>query len=141
MVDRSRVAAILNGLRCALRDLDRYAGTVSAERLACDPDVQNMVLHAIYRAAQASIDLAHHIIAEEGLELPATYRAGFATLASAAWIDGELAGRLAGWAGLRNVIAHAYVDVAFARVHAALGERDDLHRFAAAMARRISAGS
>ena len=130
---------ILDGLRSALRDLDRYADAVSAERLASDPDSQNTVLHAIYRAVQASIDLAHHIIAEEGLEVPATYRAAFASLASGAWIDGELTGRLAGWAGLRNVIAHAYVEVDFARVHAALGERDDLRSFATAMARRIDA--
>jgi len=137
MVDRARAVALLDALRAALVDLDRYAGTVDAARLRTDPDAQNMVLFAMYRAVQACIDLAHHIVADEGLRVPAGYRAAFESLREAGWVDDDLAARLAGWAGLRNVIAHGYVRIDFDRIHAALAERGDLAALAAVVAARV----
>jgi len=138
LVDKARAVRLLDALRAALRDLDRYAGSVTAAQLKSDGDCQNMVLYAIYRAVQACIDLAHHIVSDQGLTVPATYRAVFDSLRAAGWIDADLAVRLAGWAGLRNVIAHSYVDIDLDRVHAALLERDDLHAYATTLADRIA---
>jgi uncharacterized protein YutE (UPF0331/DUF86 family) len=49
---------------------------------------------------------------------------------------------MAGWAGLRNIIVHLYLDVDHVRLHEVLvNELDDLLEFAAALARTISRSS
>ena len=130
---------LLDAIRAALADLDRYAATLDATRLQHDRDAQNMVLHAMYSAVQAAIDLAYHVVADEGLPIPPTYRAGFESLREAGWLADDLAGRLAGWAGLRDIIAHGYLKIDFNRIHAALHERNDLRDFVATMATRLAA--
>jgi len=74
-------------------------------------------------AAQGCIDLAHHIVADDGLRVPQTYRAAFDSLLEAGWIEPDLAARLASWAGLRNVIAHGYLAIDLKLVCAAIAER------------------
>jgi uncharacterized protein YutE (UPF0331/DUF86 family) len=76
-------------------------------------------------------------VADEGLRVPTTYRAVFGSLASAGWIPHDLADRLSGWAGLRNIIAHSYVDLDLGRVHDALGEREVLATYAALVSQRV----
>ena len=96
-----------------------------------------MVLHALYVAIQSAVDLAMHITADSGLAQSESYRAVFRTLERAAIIDAALASRLEGWAGLRNVVAHMYATIDYARVHQALAELEDLERFAVAARARI----
>jgi uncharacterized protein YutE (UPF0331/DUF86 family) len=137
MVDRERASALIEIVRAALGDLDRYADTVSADRLQRERDTQNMVLHAVYAAAQGCIDLAMHIVADEGLRSAATYREAFESLRDARWIPEDLCTELCGWAGLRNVIAHGYVHLDLDLVRAALGERGQLERLVALVAARV----
>lgn len=100
-----------------------------------DADTQNMVLFALYRAIQAAIDLGQHVALERRLAVPATHREVFEVLGRAGAIDAELAERMQGWAGLRNVIAHLYAEIDMQLVASALyAELDDLERFASAMA-------
>lgn len=110
----------LNVLLDALADLRRYRDSISLEKLRSDRDTQHMVLHAMYVAAQAAIDIAFHKAADGEQVLAPAYRDVFAHLASGASIEPGLADRLAGWAGLRNVLAHQYARVDYALIHRAL---------------------
>lgn len=115
----------------ALADLRRYRATVSRDRLIADRDTQHMVLHALYVASQAAIDIGFHIAAEDEQGLPPTYRDVFGKLRDTGRIEADLAERLAGWAGLRNILAHHYATVDLALVHRALvDEIGDLEAFA-----------
>jgi len=137
MVDAEKARRLTQTLLDSVADLRRYRGSVTKEQLATDRDVQHMVLHALYVAIQSAVDLAMHIAADSGLAQSESYRAVFRTLERAGIIDAALASRLEGWAGLRNVVAHMYATIDYARVHQALAELEDLERFAVAARARI----
>ena len=114
-----------------LADLRRYRTRISRDELRSDRDAQHLVLHALYVAVQASVDMALHVGADLGLAQTASYQDAFRHLGAAGQLDPELATRLTGWAGLRNVLAHFYPVVDYDRVHDALLELSDLEDFAA----------
>jgi uncharacterized protein YutE (UPF0331/DUF86 family) len=125
MVRTDVVRQRLDVLLDALADLRRYRDSVSRAKLAADRDTQHMVLHAMYVAVQAAIDLALHALADSEQPLGTTYREAFRQLAAAGRIDPRLADELEGWAGLRNVLAHHYASIDYDLIHTALC--DDLH--------------
>jgi uncharacterized protein YutE (UPF0331/DUF86 family) len=137
MVQREAASRFLGVLLDNLADLRRYRDCIDRARLHSDRDAQHMVLHALYVAVQASVDLALHIGANAGLPQSATYQEAFRRLGEAGLIDRDLAARLAGWAGLRNVLAHFYPVVDQDRVADALQELTDLEAFGATVAKML----
>jgi uncharacterized protein YutE (UPF0331/DUF86 family) len=133
VVDADKARRLSQVLLDALADLERYSRKFTEAELSSNRDVQHMVLHAMYIAVQATVDLAMHVAANRGLPQPATYRAVFRELADAEIIAAPLASRLEAWTGFRNVLAHFYSVVDYARVYAALDELDDLRDFAQAV--------
>jgi uncharacterized protein YutE (UPF0331/DUF86 family) len=118
-------------LREALDDLDRYAGMYDLKRMEGDRDAQRLVMHAMYVAIQACVDEAAEICREAGLDCGSTYREVFTQLGRSGVLDSSLAGRMAIWASMRNVLAHFYPVLDMRRVHEALEDRQDLKEFAA----------
>lgn len=141
MVAAEKAKRLLGVLADALADLTRYRREVTREQLASSRDAQHMVLHALYVAVQAAVDLAMHLGADAGLPQAATYQDAFRRLGEAKLIEEGLAQRLAGWAGFRNVLAHSYAIVDFDRVFEALGEVQDLEKFAALISQALVVGS
>ena len=70
-----------------------------------------MILHAMLVSIQAAIDISSHLISQNGLKRPATYRETFDLLAQAGMISEELAAELSDLAGFRNVLVHVYWDL------------------------------
>lgn len=131
MVRSETLRKRLDVLLDALADLRRYRESVTSEALRDDRDTQHMVLHAMYVAAQAAIDVALHALADSEQPLGSSYRDAFGQLGSSGLIDPELAGRLEGWAGLRNVLAHHYATIDYGLVYQALADDlGDLEAFA-----------
>jgi uncharacterized protein YutE (UPF0331/DUF86 family) len=137
MVHRDKARRLLNELTACVSDLKRYRDRVTQHELQTNRDTQHMVLRALYIAAQASVDLAMHVGADAGLPQAASYQDAFRRLADVGFIESELADRLAGWAGFRNVLAHLYASVDYARAYDAMSEVGDLERFAAHVSKRI----
>ncbi len=132
MVGRGACRQRLKSLLDALADLRRYRAKYDAAKLSDDRDAQHMVLHALYVAAQCAIGLALHAAADAEQSTSATYQQAFQRLAAAGRLDTALAQRMMGWAGLRNVLAHHYASIDYARVAATLAnELPDLEQFAA----------
>ncbi len=113
MVDQETLRWRLAILQDALADLRRYRAKYDATALRDDRDVQHMVLHALYIAAQAAIDIALHATANAEQPTSPTYQQAFANLAATGRLDAALAKRLMAWAGLRNVLAHHYTRIDF----------------------------
>jgi uncharacterized protein YutE (UPF0331/DUF86 family) len=135
MVEPETVRKRLALLQDTLADLHRYRARFDARALKEDRDAQHMVLHALYVAAQAAIDIALHATADSEQPTAATYQQAFDRLAACGRIDHALAKPMMGWAGLRNVLANHYAIIDYARIAATLaGELDDLERFAAVAA-------
>jgi uncharacterized protein YutE (UPF0331/DUF86 family) len=140
MVDADKVRRLLAVLQDALLDLRRYRVSVTREALKSSHDTQHMVLHALYVAVQASVDLALHLAAHGGVGQIASYQSVFHRLAETGAVDEALSKRLAGWAGFRNVLAHFYAVIDYDRAYQALDEIGDLEEFAALLARKLDEG-
>jgi uncharacterized protein YutE (UPF0331/DUF86 family) len=87
----------------SLKDWERYQ-RYSLDDLGRDRDKRNMVLHAMLVSIQAAIDIASHLISQNGLKRPASYRETFQLLGQAGIIAEDLADGLSDLAGFRNVL-------------------------------------
>lgn len=104
----------------AIRDrLERIAGTAPPDREAflADRTAQEVVAFNLFVAFQDALDLAAHLVADRGLELPATAREHFEVLGRAGLLSPAVASAMAGCAGLRKLIAHAYGSLDTARLY------------------------
>ncbi len=133
-------------LRERLRALEAYVAALAApramprERFIADADAHDLAERRLHLAIECAIDTANHVIATEGLQVARTYRDSFAVLAEHGVIDAELAHRMGGWAGLRNVLVHLYLDVDHGLVHDAMtDELGDLSDYAGGLRRWLTA--
>ena len=73
-----------------------------------DINIQDIYVLNLQRAVQASIDLAAHIIADEGLGLPGSLREHFTLLAQNKIITEALCKNMIAMVGFRNIAVHEY---------------------------------
>ena len=73
-----------------------------------DVDQQYVVLHAMQLAIQAAIDLAAHIVTDEGWGVPIRSGQAFAILADNKVLPTDLSARLRVMSSFRNLIVHEY---------------------------------
>jgi len=73
-----------------------------------DINRQDIFVLNLQRAIQASIDLASHIVASEGLGLPETVRDNFTLLKDKGMIDTEIASRMEKMTGFLHIAIHNY---------------------------------
>lgn len=73
-----------------------------------DIDRQDIFVLNLQRAIQASIDLASHIVASEGLGLPETVRDNFSFLKNRGIIGADAASKMEKMTGFRNIAVHDY---------------------------------
>jgi uncharacterized protein YutE (UPF0331/DUF86 family) len=102
------------------RCLARIRATCPADAaaLARDVDAQDIVSVNLIRGVQLAVDMATHALAAQGLPPPTTMGESFARLADAGRIDADLARRLRGAVGFRNIAVHAYDRIDWDVVHA-----------------------
>ncbi len=72
---------------------------------------QDAIAVNLQRAAEQVIDLANHMIKQKKLGLPKETRESFEILAGAGVIPRELADKLKGMVGFRNILVHQYEDL------------------------------
>lgn len=110
----------------------RRLRSVPLELFAKDPREQAYALYTLQMAIQAAIDVALHIVSDERAGEPKSYADAFLLLAQTDVIPHDLARQLKRMAGMRNVIAHVYIDIDLGEVRDALENRlDDLLSFVA----------
>jgi uncharacterized protein YutE (UPF0331/DUF86 family) len=137
MVDAEILRRRLDALLGYLARLERFTAIERAQ-FAADADTHHLAERYLHLAVESALDIAHHLIADSGYESPETYRDAFAILARHAVIDPELAERLQAWAGFRNVLVHAYLDIDHGLAWDAIARHlDDLRSFASIGASRL----
>ena len=107
-----RLAAIQDRLERIEACLPGDRSTFLADRTA-----QEVVAFNLFVAFQDALDLAAHLIADRGLEMPTTAREHFEILGRAKLLSPAVAASMAGCAGLRNLIAHAYGSIDTTRLY------------------------
>ncbi len=93
---------------------------VSFDEFKKDIDLQDIVLHNLQLAIQGCIDMASHIISDEGWRVPATLAELFDVIAKHKIISRELGERLSKMAGFRNIIIHEYEAIDLKKVYSIL---------------------
>ena len=132
--DRDVVRRHLSALDGAVRQLRRHVGRPLADLLA-DRDAAWAVERGLQLCAQNVLDVATHVAASSGRDVP-DYASAIDALAELGVLPAAFAASLRDVAGFRNVLVHGYLDVDPKRVHAMLNERlDDFAEFA----RRVEA--
>ncbi len=108
MTDPDLVAKKLAFIETCVRELRSLA---RPDVLATDIKERRFVEHTLQVAIQAMLDVASHVVSDERLGEPRTNRELFTALASAGWLDADLARALEAAAGFRNIVVHGYGDV------------------------------
>lgn len=107
-----RIAAIRDRLARIEQTLPEDRARFLGERTT-----QEVVAFNLFLAFQDALDLAAHLIADRGYELPTTAREHFEILQRHGVLSEPVARAMAACAGLRNLIAHAYGTLDLGRLH------------------------
>jgi len=127
MTDPELIAKKLALIETSVRELQTLART---EEIASDIREQRFVEHTLQIAIQAALDAASHVVSDDRLGEPVSYRELFDLLEKADYIPADLARELEKMAGFRNVLVHGYDDVDVAIVRDIVDNRlSDLLRF------------
>lgn len=137
MVDRETLERRLRVLEDLERKLSGFTSIPEDEFVAEDP-IHDLAERYLHLAVECLIDVGNHILATRSVEAPGTYREVFALLAREGVLSADLARRLQGWAGFRNVLVHLYLDIDH-RITWRVIQQDlgDLREFRAAVAQLL----
>lgn len=129
-IDVQIVRRHLAALRDSLRVLSTRSG-VSLEELDTDTEGRWMVERGLQLCAQSALDIATHIAASRGRDVP-DYASAIDELGRLGVLTHELARDFRGVAGLRNVLVHGYLEVDLEVLRALLHHKlGDFESFAA----------
>jgi uncharacterized protein YutE (UPF0331/DUF86 family) len=130
--DTARVLEHLRALDVAVRQLRAHSGQPPG-LLETDLDEAWAVQRGLQLCAQNILDVATHLAASAGRSVR-DYADAVEALAAIRAIPHQLAARLRGLAGFRNVLVDGYLELDLRRVHEFLNTRlDDFVEFARAI--------
>lgn len=137
-LDRHVIRRHLLALDEALQTLRKHQGK-PLDDLEADLEERWVVERGLQLAVQNALDIATHIVASAGRDVP-DYASAIDELSALEVLSRDFAARFRAIAGFRNVIVHAYLDLDLQIVHRLLNERlDDFTEFAASVERYIEA--
>ncbi len=130
--------AILAQKTAAVRDAVARIREVlppSPDAFLADRTAREVVALNLFVALQETLSLATHWLSDAGLGVPQSYAEVFSRLGEQGVIPSALAARLSAAAGLRNLLAHRYGALDWARLHEiASTHLDELLAFCEALA-------
>jgi uncharacterized protein YutE (UPF0331/DUF86 family) len=118
MVRAALVAAKLAELGERMSRVRTHCPATVSE-LAHDRDSLDIVAFNLMLAVQSCLDIASHLIADEGWPPATTLASAFVALQEHGVLRAETADALGRAAGLRNVVAHGYAGIDVTKVHGA----------------------
>lgn len=131
MTDPKIVASIINNLRGFLQKLLKLAA-YSPDEFAEDFTKVESSKHLLQVAIQSCLDLAHHIIADEGFRTPQNSFDAFKVLHEEGILPDEMMPTLRQMVSFRNRVVHLYWEVDEPAVYAILQNNlADFDRFVA----------
>jgi uncharacterized protein YutE (UPF0331/DUF86 family) len=107
MVNRILLERILADIKSNIKDL-KDADDITWEVYKRDKRARRFVERTLHIIIEACIDIAQHIISDEGLREPASYRDTFLVLAENGILKEEDVDKFEKIASFRNLIVHYY---------------------------------
>jgi uncharacterized protein YutE (UPF0331/DUF86 family) len=122
MVDPDTLASILNNLRGYMEKLAILAALSEGAFLEDFTNVES-TKHLLQVSIECCLDVAHHIVADEGYRTPADYYDTFVVLNENGILPGAFMPTLRQMVSFRNRVVHLYWDVDDAMVYRILQEK------------------
>ena len=110
MVNPEVVLEKLRHIRAALQRI-ADKNPRSREELFGNPDIQDVVLRNMQNALQGCLDIASHIVSDEGWGQPSRSSDFFSILGEHKVLKADLAKRLARLIKFRNILVHEYTNL------------------------------
>jgi uncharacterized protein YutE (UPF0331/DUF86 family) len=107
VVDRDLVLAKAGRIERHLRRVREKRG-VSLEAFLDDLDRQESILFNLQMAIQGCVDVAAHVIGDEGLGVPGSMNEMFYLLEESGFLDRQITENMVKAVGFRNLIVHEY---------------------------------
>jgi uncharacterized protein YutE (UPF0331/DUF86 family) len=135
VVDRRKLSSRLQLLESYLTEL-RSLRNVSREEFLREGRIHHLAERFLHLASECVLDIAQHIIADEGYVQAPTNKATMDVLQEEGVLEPELAKRMRRWMGFRNVLVHLYADIDHGKSYDVIqNDLADLEEFAAAVSR------
>ena len=115
MVDKDLIMAKAGSVRKHLNRIEMKR-SVDLKTFLSDIDRQESILFNIQMAVQNCIDMAAHIISDEGFGVAGSTNAMFYLLEENGYLDTDLTEKMVRAVGFRNLIVHEYVRVELEQV-------------------------
>ena len=129
MVDRDLIIAKASSVRRHLKRVVEKRGQ-DVEKFLKDFDCQDIVSFKLQLAIQNCIDIAAHVISEEGLGMPGSFTEMFYLLEENGYLSGELTEKMVRAVGFRNLLVHEYGKIDLKRVYQIASDHiEDLNRY------------
>ncbi|HAL57621.1 MAG TPA: transcriptional regulator [Bacteroidetes bacterium] len=109
MVDRDIILGKIGVIQRCLRRIQDV--TKNDPELLKSFDVQDIFVLNLQRAAQATIDIAAHIVSTEGLGVPHELKENFVLLERAGIVDARLSTKMQKMVGFQNLAVHDYQEL------------------------------
>jgi uncharacterized protein YutE (UPF0331/DUF86 family) len=113
--DAAVVRRHILALDAAVQHLRQHAGRPLSD-LRTDPDRRWAVERGLQLAAQNALDIATHLVASRGRDVP-DYATAIDAMGEIGILPVAFSARIRGLAGFRNVLVHGYLGVDVTRVH------------------------
>jgi uncharacterized protein YutE (UPF0331/DUF86 family) len=129
MVDKDLIIAKASSLKRHLNRI-KEKGDTDLETFLKDLDRQESILFNLQMAIQNCIDIAAHIISEEGFGVPGSTNEMFYVLEDNGYISVDITEKMVKAVGFRNFIVHEYGKVELKQVfEVAKKEMEDLEKY------------
>lgn len=121
MVNQNIIKAKINHIKENLQRLEEKQN-ITIDEFKKNKDLQDIILHNLQLSIQVCIDIASHIISDEGWTVPDTLSGLFDILLRQKIISEKLNISLKKMTGFRNIIIHEYQTIDLDKVYKILKE-------------------
>ena len=125
--DRDRLIRVLDFLETELADHPAFDG-IDQHSYETESTLRRNVERWTENIVNASIDIAKILLASEKQRMPQTYRETLEELSLLEGFSRETSERLAGFAKLRNILAHEYLDIRYTQIKRFVKDAEPLYR-------------
>jgi uncharacterized protein YutE (UPF0331/DUF86 family) len=123
-------ASVEPRLQRIVRELEaiRKERPATVEEFESEDQLRHALEHRLMLACQAALDIAAHLAVRAGPPGPSSHADAIRSLGDLGVVPASLADRLVDLVGMRNALAHDYLDVDAGRVFAALYELEPIEQ-------------
>lgn len=124
--EEERLRVRIDYLKDELKELDRFKKLTWAE-YRDDRDKRKVIERWVETILNATIDIAKLILASEKKEAPRSYEEALLSFATFIGLEFEEAKRFSKLAGLRNILAHEYLDILYSKIQKFLEQAPEFY--------------